>query len=148
MTGQMGVLNTRFSSGALTRRIIMQTRTATKAAKVPALARAAISPSGRMPASRAARTPVIRVTKLGAPRLETFARPTGSRPSLAMTKKMRLWPYMKAMITVGRAMTAAAATSLAAPPWPSCSMTKTSGASAFEKTPGSTAPIAAAATTM
>ena len=61
----------------------------------------------------AAQTPVRIVTGAGTPRALTAESPRGSKPSRDMAKNTRLWPNMKAMITVGSAMTAAAAISTA-----------------------------------
>ena len=72
--------------------ISMQTQTAMKAVRVPALASAANSSRGTIPAKAATITAVNRVIRTGEPRPETLARPRGSRPSRAMTKKIRLWP--------------------------------------------------------
>ena len=112
-------MNRRGRSGSRARSTIMHTHTATKAHRVPELARAAISSSGRKPAMEAAITAVRIVTATGAPRRLTVASDSGSMRSRAMAKKMRLWPYMKARITVGRATIAAAAISVAAPGRPS-----------------------------
>jgi hypothetical protein len=70
----------------------MQTDTAMKAVSVPALARAASSASGIRPARMATIRAVNRVIRVGEPRFETRARPEGSTPSRAITKKIRLWP--------------------------------------------------------
>ena len=67
-----------------------------------------MSASGSRPAITATTTPVARVTSTGVPvRALTWEKARGSRPSRDMTKKMRLCPYRKARITVGRAMVAA-----------------------------------------
>ncbi len=60
-------------------------------------------------------------------RASTLARPAGSRPSRAITKKMRLWPNRKARITVGSATTAAPPISTATPPWPTLRRIRASG---------------------
>ncbi len=53
-------------------------------------------------------TPVTSVMRVGAPlRLLTTASDCGSRPSRAMVKKIRLWPYIITRMTEGSAMTAA-----------------------------------------
>ena len=106
----------------------MQTETAMKAVRVPALASEAIWSSGARPASSATAVAVISVICTGVPVAGcTLARLCGSRPSRAMTKKIRLWPYRKAKITVGMAITAAAPIILAASPWPSWRRISASG---------------------
>ena len=70
----------------------MQTHTAMKAVSVPALASAASSASGMRPASTATTIAVKMVIRTGEPRPETRASPRGSRPSRAITKKIRLCP--------------------------------------------------------
>ena len=65
-----------------------------------------------------------------------------------MAKKTRLWPNMKAMMTVGRAMTAAAAIRVAARSCPPDLRMKARGSSLFEKACQGEAPRAAAATAM
>ena len=88
-----GVRNRRGASGSRRRMTSMQTATAMKAVSVPALASAARSASGTMPGEHARRsTAVNMVIRTGEPRPDTRARPRGSRPSRAMTKKIRLWP--------------------------------------------------------
>ena len=72
--------------------ISMQTQTAMKAVRVPALASAASSASGMIPARAATMTAVNRVILTGEPRPDTRARLLGSSPSRAMTKKIRLCP--------------------------------------------------------
>ena len=42
----------------------------------------------------------------------------GSRPSRAITKKIRVWPYIISRTTDGRAMVAASATTLPKKGWP------------------------------
>ena len=78
----------------------------------------------------------------------TLARAAGSRPSRAMTKKIRLWPYMKARITVGRATTAAAAMIRAAPGACTLRRIRANGSALLAKRPKGMAPRAAAAITM
>ena len=70
----------------------MAAHTATKAARVPALASAAIAVSGMRPANTEVTTAVKMVIRTGVPRLDTRARLPGSRPSRATVKKIRLWP--------------------------------------------------------
>ena len=70
----------------------MQTDTAMKAVSVPALARAASSASGNQASEDGDDSAVNMVIRVGEPRLETRARPDGSTPSRAITKKIRLCP--------------------------------------------------------
>ncbi|MNY06485.1 hypothetical protein D3C86_1392450 [compost metagenome] len=91
-TQARGVRKPRGASGARRRMISIQTATAVKATSEPALARATISSSGRNRAMAPTIATVNRVMRIGFPPGDTFDRPCGSRPSRAMTKKMRLWP--------------------------------------------------------
>ena len=113
---------------------------------MPALASEAIWSSGASPARMATTTAVASVIRVGTPRELTLASAAGSRPSRAMTKKMRLWPNRKARITVGRAITAAAPMAMATPPWPSPRRISASGSGLVANRAVGIAPIAVAAT--
>ena len=65
-----------------------------------------------------------------------------------MTKKMRLWPNMKARMTVGRATTAAPAISVAHRSDPTVRMMWDRGSGDFMKSVKGMAPRAAMATAM
>jgi hypothetical protein len=119
-----------------------------KAARVPALASSAMSFSDSRPDSTADRAPVSRVISTGVPVLALTRARAGSRPSRAITKKIRLWPYMKARITVGRATTAARATSWAILRLVQALQDEDQRGSLLENTSAREAPIATAATTM
>lgn len=86
------MVNRRGALGSRRRIASIAAQTAMNAAKVPALASAAMSASGKMPAMIATTTAVNRVIRTGVPRAETRARLVGSRPSRAMVKKIRLCP--------------------------------------------------------
>ncbi len=123
-----GVRNLRGKSGAVLRSDSMHTATAMNANSVPAFASAAISFSGSRPAMIETITPVMSVINTGEPvRGLSAASRCGRSPSRAMTKKIRDWPYMKAMITVGSASTAAPAISVAASGWLRLRRTRASG---------------------
>ncbi len=71
--------------------------------------------SGTNAAISATITLVMNVINTGVPKRGcTLLSRCGSSPSRAITKKMRDWPYMNAMITVGSAITAAVAINVAA----------------------------------
>ena len=96
----------------------MHTATAMNAINVPALATAAMFCSGTNAAINATITLVTNVISTGVPKRGwTLLSRSGSNPSRAITKKMRDWPYMNAMITVGSAITAAEAINVAATRW-------------------------------
>ncbi len=92
MTQACGVRKPRGRSGERRRRISMHSATELKATSVPALARATISPRGKNRAMVPTTAVVKAVMRRGAPLADSCDRPRGSRPSRAMTKKMRLWP--------------------------------------------------------
>ncbi|KAG1434450.1 hypothetical protein G6F56_014307 [Rhizopus delemar] len=109
--------------------------TAVNAARVPALASAAISSRRATPASADTTTAVNSVVATGVPvRALTLDSPRGSRPSRLITKKMRLWPYRKASSTVGRAMIAITPITIAAVGWPSWRMIRASGSALWPNT--------------
>ena len=60
-------------------------------------------------------------------------KPLGKRPSRAITKKTRVWPYIITMMTLGSAITAAAATSTAETGWWSWRSTKARGQIAMRR---------------
>ena len=102
-----------------------------------------------MPAMIAAQMPVMAVINNGVPvRGLTRARARGRRPSRAITKKMRLWPYMNTMMTLGSATMAAAPTRVAASGWLRPRRMKASGSALLASAPAGRAPIAAAATSI
>ena len=79
-----------------------------KANRVPELAMSASWPTGRKAAKKATATPVIMVTMCGVFHLGwILAKKPGSRPSRAITKKMRVWPNSMIRMTEGSARKAA-----------------------------------------
>lgn len=88
----MGALKGRLASGSRSRDRNKQTETATKAARVPALANAAISAKGKNPAMTPTTKAVNKVVRVGVPREDSLASHLGNRPSRAIAKKIRLWP--------------------------------------------------------
>ncbi len=127
----------------------MHTATAMKASSVPAFASSAISSRRKKPAMPATKIPVTSVINTGEPvRADTLLNARGSSPSRAITKKMRLWPYIITRITEGNATSAASPMSFAASGWWSVSITKASGALESPTSVWLTEPTAAIATSM
>ena len=89
-----------------------------KANKVPALEKSANCPTGRKAAPNATAMPVIQVTTCGVRNLGcTLERTSGSNPSRAMTKKIRVWPKIIIRMTVGSAIPAASPNRLPTRGW-------------------------------
>src|SRR5687768_13553980 len=110
-----GQRNTRGVVGADLRRTIIEAAVVTNASNVPAFANSASSSSRKNPAANATKIPVTAVINIGVPvRGDTALNRLGSKPSRAITKKMRLWPYIITRITEGNAISAASPTAQAA----------------------------------
>ena len=141
-----GARNLRGASGCLRRRNIIAAHTAMKAVSVPALASAAISDSGNRAAITETMRAVKMVIRVGEPRFDTCASFSGSSPSRAIARKIRLCPKKKARMTVGSVMAADSARILAAVGSPIARRMSASGSGLSANTVVASAPIAAAAT--
>src|SRR2546425_334314 len=91
-----GTRNGRGRSGSLYRSTSTPTHTSTKANSVPMFVRSYVSPASPTSDASATTMPVINVVTCGTRCFTlTLAAHSGSRPSRAMAKKIRGWPYWK-----------------------------------------------------
>ena len=81
-------------------------QTTTKADRIPMLVRSATRRIGKTPASTAAATPAIQVTRCGVPRWSVAANQRGRRPSRLIVNQTRVTPSRKVSMTVMIEMTA------------------------------------------
>ena len=146
----IGTLNGRGMSGLVRRRIITPALTRMNAKRVPMLTISTIAPRGTSAATRAAKMPKPIVSLTGVPvRGLTSAHFSGTSPSRAIAKKIRVWPYRITSRTLVMATSAPNAVSAAAQGSPApCSSASDSGASVSASCAAGSAPTAPTETRM
>ena len=108
-SGTHGVRNDRGALGSVRRSTSTPTQTSEKASSVPMETSSPRMLSGKSPEMIAQAMPVIQVVTWGVPYLGwILAKLAGSRPSLAIAKKMRGWPSSETRMTEVRPASVAA----------------------------------------